>query len=115
MYSELRNMFDLAMAVALIQSNGLAERVNWQPSVLVEADQLRLPQLAVPRQVETVVNHRVVNRRQIIAGVSGGVMVAPGDVIGSVRGYDDDGSLARNRQAAPVKMAAGTWWWDAGK
>ncbi len=82
-YGELRNMFDLAMAVALIQSNGLAESVNWQPSVLIQADKLGLPQLAVPRQVETVVSHRVVNRRQIIAGVSGGVMVAPGDVIGS--------------------------------
>jgi hypothetical protein len=115
LYGELRNMFDLAMAVALIQSNGLAERVNWQPSVLIQADKLGLPQLAVPRQVETVVSHRVVNRRQIIAGVSGGVMVAPGDVIGSPRGYDDDGSLARNRQAAPSEMATGAWWWDAVK
>ncbi len=112
-YSELRNVFDLAMAVALIQSNGLTERVNWQPSVLVQAEQLRLPQLAVPRKVETVVNHRVVNRRQIIAGVSGGVMVAPGDVIGTVRSYDDDGSLARSRQEAPGEMAEGAWWWDA--
>jgi hypothetical protein len=112
-YSELRNVFDLAMAVALIQSNGLMERVNWQPGALVHAEQLRLPQQAVPRQVETVVNHRVVNRRQIIAGVSGGVMVAPGDVLGEAKSYDDAGELAKNREAVPAEMAEGAWWWDA--
>ena len=30
-----------------------------------------------PRSVETVINHRVVNGRHIIVGVSGGVHVAP--------------------------------------
>ena len=112
-YSELRNIFDLAMAVALIQSNGLLERASWQPGALIHAEQLRLPQQAVPRQVETVVNHRLVNRRQIIAGVSGGVMVAPSDVLAAAKGYDDDGDLAKNRQAAPAEIAAGAWWWDA--
>jgi hypothetical protein len=114
-YSELRNVFDLAMAVALIQSNGFMERVSWQPSVLVQAEQLRLPQLAVPRQVETVVSHRVVNRRQIIAGVSGGVMVAPKDVLSEHRSYDDNGQLAKNRQPAPHELEVDGWWWDAGE
>ncbi|HEY3394248.1 MAG TPA: DUF1598 domain-containing protein [Lacipirellulaceae bacterium] len=112
-YSELRNIFDLAMAVALIQSNGLLERAGWQPGALIHAEQLRLPQQAVPRQVETVVNHRLVNRRQIIAGVSGGVMVAPSDVLAAAKGYDDNGNLAKDRQAAPAEIAAGAWWWDA--
>ena len=76
-YGELRNIFDLAMAVALIQSEGLPSDAGWQPGLLASSEQLRLPQGAVPRQVETVINHRVINRRQIVAGVSGGVMVAP--------------------------------------
>jgi hypothetical protein len=113
LYSELRNVFDLAMAAALIQSNGLTERAGWRPSALIHAEQLRLPQQAVPRQVETVVNHRVVNRRQIIAGVSGGVMVAPGDVLSGGRSYDEDGALERTRQEAPDGIADGAWWWDA--
>jgi hypothetical protein len=112
-YSELRNVFDLAMAVALIQSNELIERAGWEPGVLVQAEHLGLPQLAVPRQVETVVNHQVVNRRQIIAGVSGGVMVAPGDVLGKAQTYNDGAELANDRQAAPSEIAAGAWWWDA--
>jgi Protein of unknown function (DUF1598) len=111
-YSELRNVFDLAMAVALIQSNGLIESAAWEPSVLLGAEQLRLPELAAPRQVETVINHRVVNRRQIIAGVSGGVMVAPSDVLGKPRNYDSGQQLAQDRKAAPSKMEAAAWWWD---
>ena len=66
------------MAVALIQSEGLAERADWKPALLMDGEKLRLPQVPVPRQVETVINHRVINRRHIVAGVSGGVMVAPG-------------------------------------
>jgi hypothetical protein len=111
-YGELRNIFDLAMSVALIDSEGLAKRADWQPGLFADPEQLRLPQVAVPRQVETVVNHRVVNRRHIIAGVSGGVMVAPRDVLGQVSA-DSQADFAAERDAAPAETANGTWWWDA--
>ncbi len=109
-YGELRNIFDLAMAVALVHSEGLAERANWEPVVLTSGSKLRLPQCPVPRQVETVVNHRLVNRRHIVAGVSGGVMVAPQDALreGSTQSVD-----APIRKQAPA--ADGAWWWDAAK
>ncbi len=80
-YGELRNIFDLAMAVAIIQTEGLPERVHWKPTLLASGDKLRLPHRRPPREVETVINHRVINQRLVIAGVSGGVMVAPGDVL----------------------------------
>ena len=38
-YGELRNMFDLAMAVAMIQSEGLAEKVGWKPTLLANGDE----------------------------------------------------------------------------
>jgi hypothetical protein len=110
-YGELRNIFDLSMAVALIQSRGLAERVEWQPSLFMSAERLRLPNGAVPRQVETVINHRVVNRTQIVAGVSGGVMVAPSDLL-RVRHSVKNGALKRKLSAVPQEVAA-VWWWDA--
>ena len=113
-YSELRNIFDLAMAVALIQTNGLAEQVAWDAALLSAGDRLRLPQAPVPRQVETVINHRVINRRHIVAGVSGGVMVAPGDLLKDASSVKEDSDLANSKRAAPAKdAAAGMWWWDA--
>jgi hypothetical protein len=114
-YADLRNVFDLSMIVALIQTDGLAARARWQPALLANAEQLRLPDHPVPRQVETVINHRVINARQIVAGVSGGVMVSAKDAIRDGRKTDAAGKLAETRQPAPaaaVANAPGAWWWD---
>jgi len=113
-YGELRNAFDLAMAVALIQSEGLAEKAGWKPTLLTSADKLRVPQSAVPREVETVINHRVINQRTILAGVSGGVMVAPSDVLQTARANDSAGAAVERAAPAPKDLSAEAWWWDAG-
>ena len=99
-YGELRNIFDLAMAVAIIQSEGLADHVSWKPTLLITGDKLRLPQRPAPREVETVINHRVINERYVIAGVSGGVMVAPGDVLHQKRTSDSAGRTIERATAA---------------
>jgi hypothetical protein len=98
----------------VIQSEGLAKSANWQPTLFPNAEKLPLPKQAVPRQVETVINHRVINRRQVVAGVSGGVMVAAKDVLAAERATDTTGALAKHRRPAPAKDSqTGTWWWDA--
>jgi hypothetical protein len=112
-YAELRNIFDLSMVVALLQSERLAERAKWTPSLIANAEKLALPKQAVPRQVETVINHRVINRRHIVAGISGGVMVAPRDVLKTGSTPDVAGKLAETRRpVATATDAATAWWWD---
>ncbi|MCI0332296.1 MAG: DUF1598 domain-containing protein [Planctomycetes bacterium] len=111
-YGELRNIFDLAMAVALIHSEDMTERAGWEPTLFAHSEQLQLPQGAVPRQVETVVSHRAINKRQIVAGVSGGVMVAPEDVLRESE-RSADRTLMEVRRDAKPQAAAGAWWWDA--
>jgi hypothetical protein len=114
-YGELRNIFDLAMAVALIESEGLADRVDWEPTLFASSEKLQLPRTAVPRQVETVINHRVIDRRQIVAGVSGGVMVAPEDVLRENRTANVE-KLNRKRGSGQAREVANVaWWWDAAK
>jgi Protein of unknown function (DUF1598) len=112
-YGELRNIFDLAMAVAVIQKEGLPEKVGWKSTILASGAKLGLPQGAVPREVETVINHRVINQRIILAGVSGGVMVAPGDVLAKTRATASTGALIEREGAAPKDLAAEAWWWDS--
>jgi Protein of unknown function (DUF1598) len=112
-YAELRNIFDLAMAVAIIQGDGLIQTAGWKPALMASAEKLHLPQGIVPREVETVVNHRVMNGRTILAGVSGGVMVAPQDVLANVRKNDTAGTIIERAAPAPRNLAAETWWWDA--
>ncbi len=111
-YGELRNIFDLAMVVAIIQKDGLADKVHWKPTVLTSSEKLRVPHGNVPREVETVINHRVVNQRTILAGVSGGVIVAPSDVLASVAKSDSTGVSVERAAPAPKSLAAEAWWWD---
>jgi hypothetical protein len=69
----------------------------------------------VPRQVETVINHRVINRRHIVAGVSGGVMVATGDVLKEVGRTAGPARLvsAKRGEALGAHRHDGVWWWDS--
>jgi hypothetical protein len=62
-----------------------------------------------------VANCVVVNRRQIIAGVSGGVMV---DTAQTLAKRDDTATetLIKLRSTAPgddASQGSITWWWDA--
>lgn len=113
-YGELRNIFDLAMAVALIDEADLKSKVGWEPSLFVRADLLRLPTGPVPRQVETVIAHRVIQRRHIVAGVSGGVLVAPSDLLkASPATEKDNRPLGAKRLANSPAEGGAIWWWDA--
>jgi hypothetical protein len=125
-YGELSRVFELSLALAVIEKEGLAKKVGWTPSLLLDANRLRLPKVAVPKGVETVINHRVIGGRQIIAGVSGGVWVDGGKSLTmTAAGAESSKALASMRKApAPAAVAAAAdspdaknageivWWWD---
>lgn len=109
-YSELRAVFDLALAAALIRSAGMSDRANWQPSLLVDPEQLPLPSYEPARSVQTVVNHKVVNRRRFVAGVSGGVWAAPRRLLQQreqLTVSEIPNVTGRAEQTTPQQ-----WWWD---
>ncbi|TWT37290.1 hypothetical protein KOR34_22380 [Posidoniimonas corsicana] len=111
-YAELRNVFDLSLAASLIASEGLLQRAGWQPEMLTSASALPLPRYAAPTTVDTVANLRVVNRRHVVAGVSGGVWARPTDVLAKkTTAAKPDGPLQYAPQAAAAE--SGVWWWDA--
>ncbi len=110
LYGELRNVFDLALIVSLIEREGLADRVDWQPRELAQSELLRLPRMSIPREIETVINHRVIRRKQIIAGVSGGVWVDSQASL-KVEVADRVGALVRPQTPKPGETAE-RWWWD---
>ncbi len=109
LYTELRNVFDLSMVLALVEREGLLERAGWQPTLFANADWLPLPRMRVPTEVETVVNHRVIRRKHIVAGVSGGVWIDAKKVLAVEVGSDELAEV----KAAPVGAEGEVvWWWD---
>ena len=114
-YGELRAIFDLSLALAIIDADQLAERAHWKPSRFLDNEKLVLPRWPAPREVDTVANCVVAGRRQVIAGVSGGVMVETTATLAN-RTDDTQGKLAKLPSAVPKLEPASepiTWWWDA--
>ena len=112
-YAELKNVFDLALVAGLLQSEDLAGQVDWHLTHWGDPDQYQVVRGAVPRRVDTIINHRLVGNR-VIAGVSGGVTV---DTARWVRAdaieVDDYGALeAEHATARPQVKSGNAWWWD---
>ena len=123
-YGELERVFELAMVLSLIEREGLTERVGWTPTLLLDAKRLRLPPTAAVNAVDTVINHRVIGGRHIIAGVSGGVRVDAGrhmkitetkdssiTKLASVQRPTAAATQTANSDAEAVSSPI-TWWWD---
>ena len=118
-YADLRNIFDLALVTTLIRSEDLPGQVDWHMTYFGDHPDSNEPQHEIalgtaPREVETVINHRVVAKKHIIAGVSGGVRVDTQRVINkdSIQTGDHQRMQAEYTQSVPRNLAHGAWWWD---
>lgn len=114
-YADLQNIFDLALVSALIKSENLAEQTNWHLTCFADPQQYNTAQGNVPKEVETVMNHRIINKKTIVAAVSGGVSVEPRSLVqASALKVDTKGELQSERsRSTPAKtIARNAWWWD---
>jgi hypothetical protein len=115
-FADTQNVFDLALVAALIRHERLADRAEVELGVFAQHGQYRTARHAVPRELDSVVNHRVYNGRDIVVQVAGGVR---GDLLAVVQ----DEKLAKEStkltdvapKAAAPQLPAGRWWWDAAK
>lgn len=124
-YAELARVFELSLALAVVEKEGLAAQVGWTPSLFLDGERLRLPRIETPKGVETVINHRVINGRQIIAGVSGGVWVDGGKSLAMASASGQAATTLASMRKAPAPVVAAppatasdqkpqgiAWWWD---
>jgi hypothetical protein len=114
-YGELQNVFDLALAGALVTSERLSDQAAWHQTYFGSQGDYPVPLAAVPASVETVVNHRLVNGKHVVAGISGGVHVAPVSLVKkSAIQIDKSGALEseRARSTPAAELPRDTWWWD---
>ena len=118
-YAELRNICDLALAASLVREEGLADKVNWHMAFFGDPQAFVVEQGAAPKEVDSVVNYRVLNQRVFVAHVSGGVEVKPSELVSrqaiQVESYprlrvERPQKAARPQAARP--QAADRWWWD---
>lgn len=119
-YGEMARLFELSLALTVIEREGLVERVGWNPSLLVDENQLRLPAAKPLLAVDTVINHRVIGGRHIIAGVSGGVSIDAGKALSVTPASAAASQRMTSAGKAPAPIVTDAtgddrqivWWWD---
>jgi hypothetical protein len=113
-YADLRNIFDLSLIAAVIRSQDLPEQVGWHLTHF-GPDGAYSPELgAAPTEVESVLNHKTIGGKHIIAAVSGGVAVDARPLVKTEAVKTDTyGQMAGERRASsPKDLPRRAWWWD---
>jgi hypothetical protein len=110
-FGDLQNVFDLALVAALCRQENLLELAHWEPGVFAPQGDYQPLKVAAPKEVESVINHRVYGGKDIVVQVAGGVQA---DIAGVAR----DPALARDSESVAerrdgLRVPAGRWWWDA--
>jgi hypothetical protein len=113
-YAELRNIFDLALVGAICRAEDLLGQVGWSAACLRDPQQFLVELGVAPTTVETVANHRVINKVHIVGAVSGGVDANPKPLVtGDAIRIDRTGKLDSHwHRAEPPETSADRWWWD---
>lgn len=111
-YARLEGIFRLAMVVALINSDEVKQRVDWDHSFLSKV--ARTAKGNVPSEVPSIVNHRVIGQRHVVVGVSGGVTVNARTAIKEVALVANGGGITSDRESARPRVpnSSPSWWWD---
>jgi hypothetical protein len=113
-YAELRNVFDLALVSAVIKSHDLPGQAGWHMTHFGPGGDYELELGPAPTEVDSVINHRVLGGKHVVAVISGGVRVDPHELAAreSVKA-DTYGVMAGERGAStPKELPRRAWWWD---
>lgn len=114
-FADLQGVFDLALVAALLQQERVDQRMDWDRGVFAVNGGYHTASYAVPKETESVVNHRVFNGKDVVVQVAGGVRADLLSVLkdASVRQESPrlDGVAKDNRPTAG--LPEGRWWWDA--
>ncbi|MCP4785626.1 MAG: DUF1598 domain-containing protein [Fuerstiella sp.] len=106
-FAGIQNLFDLAVAAALIQSNDLPNAVGWQPTLLLDDKALPVQEYTVPTEVPSLVNVKSVSRSLLLGVTGGGVTIVPDRIIRRTNVLPAD--------KTPEIMSGdsvASWWWD---
>jgi hypothetical protein len=113
-YADMRNIFDLALVAALVRSHDLPGQADWHLTHFGPGGEYPVELGVAPARVDSVINHRVINDKHVVAGVSGGVRVDPRQLVsaGAVQ-TAESGEMAEYRKtSAPAELPRHSWWWD---
>jgi hypothetical protein len=112
-FTDLRNAIDLLIIAEYLGQQGAFERVQWEPSELLDDDKFPVAVHPAPTRVACVAN-AVWKGNRLLSPIGGGVSIEPSralqsDVIEVVERKQDVDVRAA---AVPRTQGKLSWWWD---
>ena len=113
-FADLQSVFDLALVAALIEREDLDGKADWDRGAFAPKGAYKVASYNVPKSVDTVVNHRVFNGKDVVVQVAGGVSADVGAVVSDESLNKEATGLSQTAAtAAKAQLPEGRWWWDA--
>jgi hypothetical protein len=112
-YAQLRNMIDMSVAAAFIQSQDYYGQSEWQLGVLADESKVPVETYETPKQVESAVNV-VWKGNTLTTPIGGGVNIQPLQALKSDNMFTDEDKKVKQTQAqiSLQNLKPGQWWWD---
>lgn len=118
-YAQLDQLFRMALVAGILERTEVPAPAEQSPETQPTQDvslwqALRPARGSSPSEVPSIVNHRVIDRRHVIVGVSGGVTVDIANTLNGIK-TNDDAQLASKRSSSsrkPSVQSSDAWWWD---
>jgi hypothetical protein len=113
-FADLQNIFDLSLVAALLSDNRVPDRLGWDLGVFAADGAYQPATFQPPKTIQSVVNHRVYNGKDIVVQVAGGVDGRMRNVLEDRNVFREASTLAaaKSKGRAP-QLPEGRWWWDA--
>lgn len=114
-FAELQNLIALAVAAELIaEKQRLPESgEHWEPAHFLDASACPLREYHVPKQVPSLANYRLIRNRHWLISISGGVKIAPEDLIApESRTTEPNRPLMQIQGQIPMAKSPQSWWED---
>lgn len=113
-YAELRNIFDLALVAGVIRGHDLPGQVNWHLTHFGPEGTYETELDVAPTKVDSVINHRIIDGKNLVAGVSGGVTVDARSLTTAAAVKTDTYGLLKDTRfsSTPKAIPRRDWWWD---
>ncbi len=112
-FADLQNVFDEALVAALLHHERIADRIGWDLGVFAPGAAYRPAEYEPPREVDSVVEHRVYHGQDIVVQVAGGVRANVGEYLKNDALVKISERLEHfaDKGRAP-QLPEGRWWWD---
>ncbi|MEZ6033101.1 MAG: DUF1598 domain-containing protein [Planctomycetaceae bacterium] len=113
LFADLQNVFDLALVSALVQSQGIGNRVGWHSEAFGVDGSYQPADVNVPHELMTAANFRTYRGGDIVVQVAGGVRGDLKSIVQNPETFEISPEVAKKAAAANPIGQSGRWWWDA--